>query len=91
LAGVSSPGMLDVNPDVPMVDICAGGDAGSMKDAVSHSMVSIRSSRPTGVGMGKPVFMDSETGKKGGTGRQRVSYSSDTDKLPNAVNMQIVL
>jgi hypothetical protein len=70
--GAAYPGMLDVNQDVPLVDIGAGSEASGMKDAVPHSSVGMRS-RPTGAGMGKPVFMDDETGKKGGSGRQRVS------------------
>jgi hypothetical protein len=81
LTGASYPGMLDVNQDAPLVDIGAGNEASGTKDAVSHSSVSIRSSRPTGVGMGKPVFMDDETGKKGGSGRQRVSCFKQLYKL----------
>ena len=74
LAGASSPGLLDCNPDAPLCGVnVAAGDAVPVKDTLIHSSTSIRSSRLTGVGMGKPVFIDDDTGKKGGSGRQRVS------------------
>jgi len=71
LASVQSPGVHDAN-SAGMMSMSLGDD---MPSKVGDPAVfSGRSLRIAGPGIGKPAF-DSECGKKGSAGRQRVQFT----------------